>query len=93
VAEGDWSGLTSNDPPSRVSRLLAFARRLVTPAVLVAAAVALPYLPGVGPAGAATTTVQVGLLVAALLRLTSVEGTAQDRILSAVHDTYQAKPY
>lgn len=92
VAEGDWSELTSNDPPSRVSRLLTFARRLVTPAALVAAAAALPYLPGVGPAGAATTTVQVGLLVAALLRLTSVEGTAQDRILSAVHDTYQAKP-
>lgn len=91
AAEGDWSGLTGNNAPSRGSRLLALTRRLVTPALLVAAAAALSYLPTVAPAGVATTTIQIGLLIAALLRLTPVDGTARDQILSAVHDTYQAK--
>lgn len=92
VAAGDWSGLTSDERPSRASRLLALARRLVTPAVLATAAIALPYLPGVDAGGTATTTVRIGLLVAALLQLTSTDGTAQDRILTAVRESYQTKP-
>jgi hypothetical protein len=83
VAGGDWSLLGSTAVPGAKSRLLALTRRLVTPFALIGAAIALPYLPGVTHSGA-LTTVQIGLIATALLSLTTVESTAQARIVDVL---------
>jgi hypothetical protein len=63
--------------------MAAVGRRLVAPAVLGAAALVLPHLPGVTLSGSALTTFQVALLVAARLSLTSLDPASREQILGA----------
>jgi hypothetical protein len=86
VATGNWDLLPPLPQHSRVSRVAAVGRRLIAPAVLGAVAVALPYLPGVTGNGAALTSIQVALFVAAALSLTSLDQPSRDRILRAIDE-------
>jgi hypothetical protein len=85
AVEGDWSRLAEDSGPvTRPSRLGKLARRLVAPVVLVGTAVGLPYLPGIPAGSSGVTTIQIGLVVAAVLTLASVDSSAQDRVLGAL---------
>jgi hypothetical protein len=84
AAGGDWTKLADDGSPTRRSRLRSLIRRLATPAILVATAFALPFLPGVAADHSGVTTIQIGLAVAAVLTLASVDSSAQDRVLGAL---------
>jgi hypothetical protein len=92
VAGGDWSLLTRTEEPTSISRSIALGRRLIPPAALIAAALAMPHIPGVSVAGPAMTSIQVALIIAAVLGLASVDGPSQDRILSAFGDASKRGP-
>jgi hypothetical protein len=86
AAGGDWSLLTGAKEPTTEARAVALLRRLVAPALLTAAALTLPYVPGVAVTGSALTGLQVGLIITAILSLTPVEHSSQDQILGAFRD-------
>jgi hypothetical protein len=83
VAIGDWKFLTSEQSRTAASRLIAFVRRLLPAGVLAFTAAALPRLPGITASGPAMASIRVGLIVAAILSLASVDNASQDRVLSA----------
>jgi len=87
LAAGDWAPALGKDPPAPRSHWLAITRRVAAAALLVAAALLLPYLPGVIPTGPALTSLQVALIVTAALSLTPVDPAARDRVLSAFGDS------
>jgi hypothetical protein len=89
LAAGDWTVLPRMQQRTGASRLAAVGRRLVAPAVLGAAALVLPHLPGVTLSGSALTTFQVALLVAATLSLTSLDPASREQILGAFTDSHR----
>jgi len=90
VATGDWKLLTSEEQSrTAVSWLIAVLRRLVPAAVLVFTAVALPHLPGVTAGGPAMSSIRVGLVIAAILSLASVDTSSQDRVLAAFSNAHK----
>lgn len=85
LTRGDWSPLTlSEDPAQPPGQLRRLFRRVLPAAVLAAAALALPLLPGRPSAtDAAVTTVQLGLLVAAALNLLPIDADVRGRVADA----------
>jgi hypothetical protein len=84
AARGDWSPLSTDTESRRTSRLSAILRRLVAPTILAGTAAILPYLPTVPADGPSLASIQIGLVIAAVLTLASVDNTAQDRVLGAL---------
>lgn len=81
ISSNDWSSLPEVAPVSRVSKFRQFGRKFSTIALLVAAAVSVPYVPFVNIEGNAAATMQVALLVSAILALIPAEGDAKRQIL------------
>ena len=69
LAEGDWDLLPDPLPIGRAQRFRRFATRLAAPVVLLAIAVAFPYLPFVELDPTADTAIRVALITSALLAL------------------------
>jgi hypothetical protein len=89
LATGDWTPLPDSNEPSGTSRAAAFGRRLITPVVLVAAALLIPNLPGLVLTEPAVTTLQVALFVAAAFSLTPREEASRERLLGVVGDAHR----
>ena len=84
MAGGDWTPLPEVEEPTGTSKAFAVGRRLITPVALGAAALLLPYVPGLSSTGPAVTALQVALFVAAVLSLTPVDEASRERILGAL---------
>lgn len=84
AAHGDWSPLTADSESSRTSRLNAILRRLLAPVILAGTALVLPHLPAAPASGTSLASIQIGLMIAAVLTLASVDNTSQDRVLGAL---------
>jgi len=89
LANGDWTPLPDSKEPSGRSRAAAFARRLITPMVLVAAALLIPNVPGLALTEPAVTTFQVALFAAAAFSLTPRDEASRERLLGVVGDTHR----
>lgn len=85
---GDLSFLSDEDAPVWWQRILP---RAVTAVILAAAAVALPYLPGVTASASALAGIQVGLAVTAVLTLVGTPADAQKSVAEAVKSASTTK--
>ncbi|HEY3505787.1 MAG TPA: hypothetical protein VGN37_23735 [Actinocatenispora sp.] len=86
LARGDWSVVTQTPSTSAHLQITTSLRRLLPSLVLGAAAITLPYLPGVEASDATLTTTRIALLIAALTGLVSPDSGTRDLILSAWKD-------
>jgi hypothetical protein len=89
VARGRWEPVPELPQPTRASRMMTMARRLVAPSALATTAFALPHLPGVTLSGSALTSFQVALLVASALTLTPLDHSSRERVLGAFSNEHR----
>jgi hypothetical protein len=93
LARGDWSQvITDEDDPHRPAILVRLAKGVLPASVLTAAAIGLPYLPGVAATGAALASIQIGLAAAAALSLVPVDAPHRDHVLSALSSATRRNP-
>ncbi|MFC7482820.1 hypothetical protein ACFQX7_26420 [Luedemannella flava] len=92
VVRGDLSAIPGSVPVGRRQWLTTLLHRIPSVAALLAAAAALPYVPGVAGAGSAVTTARVGLVIAAVLVLASVDSSSQSRIVDVLGGTPRGGP-
>jgi len=86
LAKGDWSPLDHVEEAPSSSMAVRAARRVTPALLLVGAAISLPFLPGVAVTRPALATIQVGLVVAGVLSLTSAETWHRESVLGAVRE-------
>jgi hypothetical protein len=88
VAAGDWTPLPSAEPQTSLRRR-ALLRRSVVALLLAGSALLLPRLPGVAVTGAPLGSIQIALLVGAVLSLTPLDPASRERILDAFGRQHQ----
>jgi hypothetical protein len=87
LTRGDWSWGKPEDEAAAVQhRAVRVLKRIVPSVVLLAAAIGLPYLPGVTASTTSLTGIQVGLGLAAALSLVPIEATYRENVMSAYVD-------
>jgi hypothetical protein len=93
LARGDWTWVNAEDrTPARTRLAARVAKRLVPSAVLFAAAIGLPYLPGVAASATGLAGIQVGLGLAAVLSLIPMEATHREDVMAAFASATKRNP-
>jgi hypothetical protein len=82
LLDDDWSEFPEPMRVSGYSWIRVVGIRLLTPVFLIGVAAGLQYLPFINLSDSARTTIQVALLVSALLALAPVDGDAKKQVLS-----------
>lgn len=83
IANGNWNRLSEQDQPPHSPRWRRLLRRSVPSLVFFVTALAIPYVPAITVDPTALASFQIGLVVAGLLSLTTLDDGSRKHILTA----------